>query len=305
MSAPPLITALVSTYSAERFIRGCLDDLVAQSALDALEILVVDSGSPQGEGAICADYARRYPQIRLIRTEREQLYAAWNRAIGLARGTYLTSANTDDRHHPCFVERMIGALDANPRAGLAYADQYLSPTENETFEACAQRGATRLRRPDYTPAELLIRCITGSQPVWRRALHERHGRFDTRYRIAADYDMWLRIARHHELLHVAEPLGVFYDSPDTLSGARNHAQMYAESLDIQRACLQESPWREQPGLRGRLAAELFGRGYRFVRGRQRQAAAALMREAIRLDPSNAAFRKTYFLRCVLGIPTFG
>src|SRR5579871_2491812 len=101
----PLLTAIVSTYNAERFMRGCLDDLVAQSALEAMQILVIDSGSQQGEGAICQEYARQYPQIRLIRTEREPLYAAWNRALAMASGKYLTSANTDDRHCDRFVER--------------------------------------------------------------------------------------------------------------------------------------------------------------------------------------------------------
>lgn len=94
----PLVTAIVSTYNAERFMRGCLEDLVAQTLFSEMEVLVIDSGSQQGESAICAEYARIHPRIRLIRTEREPLYAAWNRAIPLARGKYLTNANTDDRH---------------------------------------------------------------------------------------------------------------------------------------------------------------------------------------------------------------
>ena len=72
----PLITAIVSTYSAERFMRGCLEDLIAQTLFSETEVLVIDSGSPQGESAICLEYARKHPQIKLIRTEREPLYAA-------------------------------------------------------------------------------------------------------------------------------------------------------------------------------------------------------------------------------------
>ena len=51
-------------------MRSCLEDLVAQSIFDEIEVLVIDSGSPQGESAICAEFAREYPQIKLIRTER-------------------------------------------------------------------------------------------------------------------------------------------------------------------------------------------------------------------------------------------
>ena len=109
----PLITAIVSTYNAERFMRGCLEDLVAQSIFDEIEVLVIDSGSTQGESAICTEFTREYPQIKLIRTEREPLYVAWNRAIPLARGKYLTNANTDDRHRRDFMEVMAAALQQN------------------------------------------------------------------------------------------------------------------------------------------------------------------------------------------------
>jgi glycosyltransferase involved in cell wall biosynthesis len=88
----PIVTAIVSTYSAERFIKGCMDDLVAQTIFDKMEVLVIDSGSPESESRVCAEFAARYPdQIVLIRTEREPLYVAWNRGIKMARGRYLTN----------------------------------------------------------------------------------------------------------------------------------------------------------------------------------------------------------------------
>lgn len=300
--ALPLITAIVSTYSAERFIRGCLEDLVAQTLFSEMEVLVIDSGSPQGESAICAEFVRQYPQIQLIRTEREPLYAAWNRAIPLARGKYLTNANTDDRHRQDFMEVMVAALDQQPEVALAYADQLISHTENEDFAACNQPGAKLRRWPDYTPQDLMLRCITGSQPVWRKALHAELGVFDTRYRIAADYDMWLRFAAKYPLMKVPGPLGVLYDSPDTISGRNSRLALNQEILEIQQRCMRQAPWQTLPGIRTRLAAELFGRGYQHIEHDQdARAAKPFIREAIRLDPLNLAYWKTYALRCVAGL----
>jgi len=298
----PLITVIVSTYKAERFIRGCLEDLVAQTLFGEMEVIVIDSGSPQGESAVCEEFVRKYPQIKLIRTEREPLYVAWNRAIPLASGQYLNNANTDDRHHQDFMATMVAALESHPEAALAYADQLISHTENESFAECQSRGAKLRRWPDYTPEELLLRCITGSQPVWRKSLHSALGVFDTGYRIAADYDMWLRFASQHPLLHVPKALGVFFDSPNTISGANNQTQVNLETMAIQKSYIHYPQWRFIPKMRKRLAAELFGRGYQHIeRDHNVLAAQPFIREAVKLDPTNIKFLKTYILRCLVGI----
>ena len=178
----PLITAIVSTYNAERFIRGCLDDLVQQTIFEDVEVLVIDSGSQQAEAEICAPFAHAYPNIRIVRTERETLYTAWNRAIAMANGKYLTNANTDDRHRHDAFERLAGELERSPEVVLTYADQFVSQTENESYDACEARVARRRRWPDFTPDDLMLRCITGSQPMWRSSMHR--GTRTLRYKVS-------------------------------------------------------------------------------------------------------------------------
>jgi glycosyltransferase involved in cell wall biosynthesis len=295
----PLVTAIVSTYNAERFIRGCLEDLISQTIFKEIEVLVIDSGSEQSESDICAEFAGRHSQIMVIRTTREPLYAAWNRAIPLARGKYLTNANTDDRHRNNFMELMVAALDSNPTVALVYAEQLISEIENETFIQCTQRSARLRRLPEYAPAELMLRCMTGGQPMWRKSLHSELGAFDLKYRIAADYEMWLRIASKYELLKLPGPLGSVFDSPHTISGSSNWAALSDEILHIQKKYLALQRWRQLPGITSRVAAELFGRGYQHIqRTNDAQSAAPFFREAIRLNPMNLSYLKTYAIRCL-------
>ena len=228
----PLITAIVSTYAAERFIAGCMHDLIAQTIFEEIEVLVIDSGSPEGESRICAEFARQHPQIKLVRTEREPLYVAWNRALQLASGKYITSANTDDRHSPRFMETLAERLEASSNVALVYADQFISLTANETFAECQQRDARLRRWPDYSPTDLILRCITGSQPMWLKSLHAQFGVFDANYKNAAHYDMWLRFASDFEFFRIPETLGVLYDSPDTISGSNNRNPLSLEILEI-------------------------------------------------------------------------
>jgi len=213
-SRKPLITAIVSTYKSERYLPGCLEDLLAQTIADRLEIIVIDSGSPENERAVVESFQARHAGIRYVRTERETIYAAWNRAIHLATAPYLTSANADDRHRPDALEKLVKALEAHPGCALAYADCAVCETVHPDFGYTEIRGYYRW--PDFDPVLLFRGCYVGPQPVWRRSLHQRYGVFDPEYRSAGDYEFWLRMAATERFLHVPEVLGLHWYAESSL-----------------------------------------------------------------------------------------
>ncbi len=281
-------------------MQGCLEDLLAQSIGQDLEILVIDSGSPQNEGAICQHFMREHANIRYVRTEREGLYAAWNRAIGLAKGKYLTSANTDDRHRFDAFEKQVNALEREPECDLAYGDQVISDIENETYEACAARNPKKYLWPDFSPERLMVSCFIGSQPVWRSQTHQENGLFDPRFKIVGDYDMWMRMAQKRNFIHVKELIGLFLSSPTTLSGANNRLLGDVEALRVKHRYMLEEPWRSHSGMKRKLAQEVFGMGYHYIEHRHDpESARQFLRAAWALDPLNLGFAKTYLWRGVL------
>lgn len=213
---PVKVSAIVSTYNSERFLAGCLDDLERQTIAPRLEIVVVNSNSQQGEHEIVSGYLKRYDNIVYIRTpQTEPLYTAWNRAILMSTGEYITSANTDDRHRTDAFEVMAKALDANLDAALVYAGYEITHTENETFEKHTSAGRFM---PEEYRAEMLLGgyCFPGPQPMWRRAAHAEAGLFDERYHSAGDLDMWLRMAQRHRFVRVPEYLGLYLQSPESV-----------------------------------------------------------------------------------------
>ncbi|MEW6273440.1 MAG: glycosyltransferase [Thermodesulfobacteriota bacterium] len=242
--AEPLVSALVFVYGAERFMRGLLEDLCAQTIAPRMEIIVVDTGSPTGEGAIVRELMTRKPNIAYLRTERrETTTAAANRCIAAARGRYLTLACADDRHRPDALERLVAALEADPGAILAYADVAVTDTENETFASAHVVG--HFRWPDFDPRRLFQVCSVGPQPVYRRELHERHGLYDPAFVAAGDYEMWLRaVARGERFLHVPEVLGLYLRSPSS----NEHANQALSIAEAEKARVLHWPdqWGERP-----------------------------------------------------------
>ena len=179
MGRTPLISAIVSTYRAERFIEGCLDDLLAQDVED-LEIIVVDSASPEAEGEIVRRYQKDHPNIHYTKTaQRETVYAAWNRGIEMAKGRYVTNANTDDRHHSSAFRRLTDELEKRPACAIAWADSAITLVPNQRFD---DADPLRIFRwPSYDRRLLFEANYVGPHPVWRRAVHQRHGFFDPRF----------------------------------------------------------------------------------------------------------------------------
>lgn len=215
-----LVSAIVSTYNSEFFMRGCLDDLTSQSlfARGVLEIIVVDSASPQHEEDIVKDFQSRYPNIRYIRTDRrETIYQAWNRGIRAAKGKYITNANTDDRHRPDALEVLAFQLDKHADVALVYADVFVTNLPNQIFGNHICFGYQV--RPDFTPEIMLSGCHIGPQPMWRKCIHDEIGYFSEAFRSAGDYEFWCRIAMKHRLLHISQFLGLYFENPDGFCNA--------------------------------------------------------------------------------------
>lgn len=239
-----IVSAIVSTYNSERYIEGCLQDLIAQTLYSrgALEIIVVDSGSQQNEGAIVQRYAEQYPNIRYIRTERETIYAAWNRGVQAASGRYLTNANTDDRHKKTALERMAAELDRRADIALVYADSFVTERENEQFDTATISAV--LRYPQFDRKLLFQLCYIGPHPMWRKSLHERYGLFDAAMKSAGDYDFWLRISLSETLHHLPETLGLYLRSENSVEWS-NVGLMHEESR-VARSRYWPEHWGQPP-----------------------------------------------------------
>ncbi|BBO66748.1 hypothetical protein DSCA_06780 [Desulfosarcina alkanivorans] len=221
---PCRVSAIVSAYNSEKFIRGCLDDLESQTISDQLEIVVVNSGSQQNEEDIVRAYQERYPNITYLKTgHREPVYQAWNRAIRVAKGKYITNANTDDRHRRDAFEVMANVMDALPEIALVYADVIITEQENETFDQCTPSGSYHWR--DFDRQSLLEgRCFIGPQPMWRKSVHDEYGFFDESYITSGDFEFWLRISQSHRFLHLPVQLGLYLNSPQSIEHRNRELQ---------------------------------------------------------------------------------
>ena len=105
----PLISVIIPVYNVEKYLRRCLDSVIAQTYQN-LEIICVDDGSIDDSGKICDQYAVRDARIKVIHQENQGLSAARNRGIDAADGEYIAFVDSDDYILEDMFERLYIAL---------------------------------------------------------------------------------------------------------------------------------------------------------------------------------------------------
>ncbi len=218
-----LVSAIVSTYNSEQFIRGRLDDLLLQTIGNQLEIIIINSGSQQDEDTIIrSEYLPRYANIKYVHTEeRETIYKAWNRGIKIASGKYITNANTDDRLRKDALQILSNYLFTHNEAAIVYSDQHISSIPNVTFNEIKKMKVQQWNNFSYD--RLLEGCLTGPQPMWRAFLHYQDNIwFNENYEIAGDYEFSCKVALRYPLYHIPQVLGIYYLSLDSSNKQFQH-----------------------------------------------------------------------------------
>lgn len=103
------ISVIVPIYNAEKYIRRCIESIVAQSFRN-YELVLVDDGSIDDCGMICDEYANEYDFIKVIHQDNSGQAAARNNAIKIAKGEFICFVDADDVIHPQMLETLYSNL---------------------------------------------------------------------------------------------------------------------------------------------------------------------------------------------------
>jgi len=124
---PPRVLVITPTYDEA----GSLESTVAAlfAAAPDVDLLVVDDASPDGTGAIADRLAAADPRVSVLhRTGKEGLGRAYVAGfdLALARGyDVVVEFDADGSHPAAALPSLLGALAADPAAGLAIGSRYV------------------------------------------------------------------------------------------------------------------------------------------------------------------------------------
>jgi len=204
-SAEPLVSVVVPSYNASRFLREALDSILAQTYRN-LEVILVDDASTDDTPAVAAEYAERITYLR--QAENRGIYDTVNVGIQHARGDLIAAYHADDVYLPGIVQAQVAYFQAHPEVGAVFTSDIFVDAQGHEYARLVLPPDVRGERPlDYvTVLNAMLRyknrflvCPTA---MVRASVYREVGVYrQDRYRNTSDLEMWLRIAR-------AYPLGV-------------------------------------------------------------------------------------------------
>lgn len=117
----PLVTLGVPVRNGAAMLRAALDSMVAQDYPN-IEIIVSDNASDDATPEILAEYAARYPNMRVVRQE-TALTAVENFFFVLneAKGQFFAWCAHDDTRSPNYVSSLLRTFDA-PDTVLSFGE---------------------------------------------------------------------------------------------------------------------------------------------------------------------------------------
>src|SRR5690554_2286442 len=185
-------SVIIPVWNGAQELPACLDALLAEPEITQgdCEVLAVDNASTDGSAELLADYAQRYPQVRLIRNPANLGFGGGcNVGLAQAQGEVLILLNQDTEVRPGWLAALLAAF-ADPTIGIAgskalYPDGTLQHAGGvvDAQGSGSHRGYGEPDRGQYDDLAG-VDYVTGASLALRRALYEQIGGFDEGFGLA-------------------------------------------------------------------------------------------------------------------------
>ena len=145
-----LVSVIVPVYNVERYLKKCVDSILAQTYAN-LEIILVDDGATDTSGKMCDEYKKADPRIVVVHKENGGLASARNAGLKAAHGEYIAYVDSDDWVEPDFVERLLSTCVGNDadvsicRYEDCYSEEPFSHEEEQFTRVWSGKDAVRHR----------------------------------------------------------------------------------------------------------------------------------------------------------------
>ena len=189
------ISVVMAVFNGEDYLEDTVKSILEQSYRD-FEFIIVNDGSTDSTGKILEQFKDR--RIRLIQLDHNSgPAAALNLAVQNARGSWIAVQDTGDMSLPERLERQERYLRIYPHIAALFSLIECLPGK-KSFSELELRAVEKLYNSVCTRAQIYanrfyaLHLCHGSA-IYSKKLFQLAGGYDPQYRLAYDYDLWVRL----------------------------------------------------------------------------------------------------------------
>lgn len=228
----PRISLITVVRNGEATIAHCMASVLNQ-ATQPFEYIIIEGNSTDRTLEVIQEHS--WPAVKVISEPDHGLYDAMNKGINLASGDVIGLINSDDVYADNQVLRRVSDLFSdNPEISACYGDL--------CYVTCG--GFTKIVRYWRSNPYKLGLFKKGWVPPHptlyvRSEIYRKYGGFDLSYRIAADFELMLRLFEIHHIRTAYIP-EIMVEMCIGGTTNRNLKNIVLQNLEIRRALKNHS-----------------------------------------------------------------
>lgn len=202
------VSIVMAVYNGEKFIKEAIDSALAQTYKN-IELIIVNDGSRDSTKKIIDSISDK--RMVAIHLEKNQGAAnALNKGIEKAKGYWIAILDADDRFHPRKIEEQLEYASLHPDLlGIGTFIRCMPggpEVSKNLLEGVARHKNSYATREDIRKAMYWGSPLTHSSVIFKKDAFIEVGGYNTDYKIAYDYDLWIKLMEKGEMDNVTKVL---------------------------------------------------------------------------------------------------
>lgn len=244
-----LISVVVPIYNSEKYLKKCLESIGGQEYIN-LEVLLIDDGSADNSGAICAEFAEQDDRFKYFHQINAGVSAARNTGLANANGEYICFVDSDDWLNADHIKSLYDAITKSGAdlavCGISVADgeKTVCTVTHEYNEVLDQAGVAS----DY--------LHNGKTMLWNSPCNKLFRKkkicepFDESMRCGEDCAFVMRYMERCDKIAITKSIGYNYFQPQQagIKYPKNDARqcfLYSQSVgSFLMSCTEEAGYKE-------------------------------------------------------------
>ncbi|RXJ84869.1 glycosyltransferase family 2 protein [Arcobacter sp. CECT 8985] len=179
------VSIVTVVFNAEKTIRDTIESVLNQT-YNNIEYIIIDGKSTDNTMKIVNEYKNKIDKI--VCENDDGLYSAINKGITIATGDVIGFIHSDDFYlNTSVIQKVVDEFE-NKNVDSIFAD-LLFIKNNNTKRALRYYSAKK-----FTPKKLKYGFMPPHPTFFvKKEIYKKYGKYKTDYKIAADYEMFVRL----------------------------------------------------------------------------------------------------------------